>query len=82
MTREILCVGVSVVVLTFASVGVWHWYWESSMWASDARKEFHAEQRAGEEPEGQGAGDLIEPPEPIVCFPWADDNIKKGYPIH
>ena len=73
-----LYLGASVVVLTFASIGLWHWYWESSMWASEARKEFHAEQREGEEDEFE----LIEPPKPVVCFPWADDNAKKGYPIH
>ena len=73
-----LYLGASVVVLAFASIGLWHWYWESSMWASDARKEFHAEQRNGEEDKFE----LIEPPKPVVCFPWADDSAKKGYPIH
>ena len=79
LIKEILCVGASVVVLSFASVGVWHWYWESSYWAKEKRD---AAKQEVVEPEGYGAGDLIDPPEPIVCFPWADDNIKKGYPIH
>lgn len=32
LIKEILCVGASVVVLAFASIGVWHWYWESHYW--------------------------------------------------
>lgn len=68
--------GASVVLLAFASIGLWHWYWESHYWNSkrEAAKE--------EVVEPEGAGDLIDPPEPIICFPWADDNVKKGYPIH
>ena len=61
--------GASVVLLAFASIGLWHWYWESHYWNSkiEAAKEEVV---------------VPDPPEPIICFPWADDNVKKGYPIH
>ena len=81
LVKEILCLVASVAVLAVVSICVWHWYWESSYWAEKKRDAAKLEEQL-QPPEGYGAGDLIDPPEPIVCFPWADDNIKKGYPIH
>jgi hypothetical protein len=72
-----LFLGASVFLLSFASIGLWHWYWESHYWNSKRE----AAKKEAVEPEGYGAGDLIDPPEPFRPK-WVDDNAKKGYPIH
>lgn len=63
-------IGASVILLAVASIGLWHWYWESSMW------------RHQQPVERDDIKEVKEEPEIVVCFPWADDNAKKGYPIH
>ncbi len=56
-----LFLGASVFLLSFASIGLWHWYWESHYWNSKRE----AAKKEAVEPEGYGAGDLIEPPKPF-----------------
>lgn len=63
--------GVGVVVATFTSIGVWHWYKESNK-PVVKNPDISVEE----------VKEKYKEPELVVCFPWADDNIKKGYPIH
>ena len=61
-------IGASVILLAVASIGLWHWYWETHVPSKRIVRDDIKE--------------VTEEPEVVVCFPWAEDNIKKGYPVH